>query len=137
MRNIEFNEQVALFKWAELNCVKYPQLKLLNASLNGVRLNNVLAGKRAKDSGMKKGFPDIFLPVANSKYHGLFIEMKRMGGVTSSGERIAKGKVTKEQEWWLNELNTNGYKAVVCYGFYEAKNVILNYLGYEIGVKKC
>ena len=77
MRNIEFNIQKQIFEWANMSIRKYPELKLLNASLNGVKLTSKVAGAKAKQSGMKKGFPDLFLPVARKGFHGLFIELKR------------------------------------------------------------
>ena len=77
MRNIEFNIQKQIFEWANMSIRKYPELKLLNASLNGVKLTSKVAGARAKQGGMKKGFPDLFLPVARKGHHGLFIELKR------------------------------------------------------------
>lgn len=112
----EYANQKMLFEWAKVIENKYPELKLLNASLNGVRLS-IGQAMKAKRAGMKKGYPDIFLPVARGKYHGLFIELKIKGGYP-----------TKEQKWWIDKLNKEGYKACVCYGFEEAKNVILNYL---------
>ena len=112
----EYDNQKALFEWAKLNENKYPELKLLNASLNGVRMR-IGQAMKAKRAGMKKGYPDIFLPVARGDYHGLFIELKVKGNYP-----------TKEQKWWLNELKKQGYKACVCYGFEEARQTILNYL---------
>lgn len=121
----EFHLQKSIFEWANLNLKKYPQLRLLNASMNGVKLTSKQAGMRAKQVGMKKGFPDIFLPVANSYFHGLFIELKRNEIKTFN---IKKGVVTKEQKQWLDDLNAQGYHAVVCYGFAEAIKVIESYL---------
>lgn len=68
--------------------------------------------------GTKAGFPDLFLCIARGGYHGLFIELKTV-----------KGKPTALQQTWLNRLNKQGYKAVVCYGFDEAKEAIKGYLG--------
>lgn len=123
MQNIEYANQVALFEWASIESKKYPCLSLLNASMNGVKLLNIKAGARAKKAGMKKGYPDIFLPVARNGYFGLFIELKRQKTSYSS-----KGTLTAEQKWWLENLNNQGYKAIVCYGFYEARDVILEYI---------
>lgn len=58
---------------------KYPELWLLNGSLNGVRLSIGQAVK-AKRCGEKRGFPDIFLPVARKGFHGLAIELKKKKG---------------------------------------------------------
>jgi len=53
--------------------------------------------------GVKRGVPDVFLPVARGGYHGLWIEMK-----------YGKNKTTSNQKWWLNELKDQGYKTAVC-----------------------
>ena len=95
----EEEDQARLFEWAKLMSNKYPELKLLNASLSGVRLKPGQA-KKAKKLGMVRGFPDIFLPVViPGKYAGLFIELKREKG----------GKLTREQKAWLNALSAHGY----------------------------
>lgn len=125
MFNIEFNIQKQIFEWANLNIKKYPELRLLNSSLNGVKLTSKIAGKKAKLSGMKKGYPDLFLPIAKKDFHGLFIELKRD---ENKALNIKKGVLSKEQKQWINDLNKQGYLAVVCYGFENTKNVILNYL---------
>lgn len=125
MRNIEFNIQKQIFEWANMSIRKYPELKLLNASLNGVKLASKVAGVKAKQSGMKKGFPDLFLPVARKGHHGLFIELKRN---SNEALKIKKGVVSKEQQDWIDELNKQGYLAVVCYGFDSAVCVIAEYL---------
>ena len=111
-------EQEQLFIWAQCNQNKYPDLKLLNGSLCGVRLR---PGQRlkAKRQGMPKGFPDINLPVVCYPWTGLYIELKRVKG----------GVVSKEQKWWLKKLSEQGYYAVVAKGHKEAIKLIKNYLG--------
>jgi hypothetical protein len=54
----EYDEQVAVFEWALLNENRFPELKLMTGSLNGVRLTIGQAVK-AKKTGLKPGFPDI------------------------------------------------------------------------------
>ena len=71
----EFDEQVRIVKWARFWEVKYPELKLLNESANGVHLTKAQAGK-AKAAGMVAGWPDINLPVARGGFIGLYIELK-------------------------------------------------------------
>jgi hypothetical protein len=114
---LEDSEQATLIEWANIFAVKYPELKRLAAIPNGGSRNKAEAAN-LKKQGVKKGFPDLQLPVASGKYHGLFIEMKRIKG----------GKISPEQQDWLDFLNENGYFAVVCYGFQEAKNTIESYL---------
>ena len=50
-------------------------------------------------------------------YPGLYIEMK-----------YGNGRTSKEQREWINKLNEQGYKAVVCNGFEEAKETIEKYI---------
>jgi hypothetical protein len=71
-----------------------------------------------KEQGVRAGVPDIFLPCPNPIHMGLFIEMKRQKG----------GRISEEQSRWIAELNKSGYRAVVAYGFEDAKQIILNYL---------
>jgi hypothetical protein len=113
----EYQEQAKIFKWAALNEKIWPALRLLNASLNGVRLT-IGQAKKAKAAGMKKGFPDLFLPVPRGIYHGLFIELKRVGGP----------KPTKYQRQWLEDLVSEGYDCYCCRGSDAAIATIKSYL---------
>lgn len=126
MKMIEADEQAALFRWAEAFKDDYPGLELLNGSLNGVKLF-VGQAVKAKKAGMKKGFPDISLPVPRGGYHGLFIELKIKAYRNIKGKMVHP-KVSGEQLWWLDQLKEMGYRAVVCYGFDEAKVEIVGYL---------
>lgn len=74
---------------------------------------NAAEAMHLKQQGVKPGVPDLFVPVPHSKYAGLFIEMKAQ-----------KGRVSEYQKTWLSLLNRNGYLAVVCYGFEEARNTL-------------
>ena len=112
--------QSELMKWAKELSVVYPELELINASLNGIvttpRIKSMM-----KAQGMKNGYPDIFLPVARnvngSLSHGLYIELKQ-----------ENGRPTEEQLWWNERLNAEGYIAVFCYGLDDARKIICNYL---------
>lgn len=121
-RALERQEQAALFQWAAVEANRDPRLKLLNASQNGMRTTPQQA-KRAKDCGMKKGYPDVFLPVAAGGWHGLFIELKRKGGVPSD--------VSKEQREWIWNLVEQDYQAVVAFGWEDAVTLIQEYLGHK------
>lgn len=116
----ELQEQIAVFNWVNLMTRKYPMLKYMNASLNGVRLT-IGQATLAKKSGMVKGYPDIFLPVRNETYNGLFIELKR----------VKNGVVSPEQKDFISFLNSQGYLAVVCKGSQEAIEAIQTYLNLD------
>lgn len=124
-QNREQELQIAIFSWANYNLKKYPELKLLNSSLNGVFIINKLHSYHAKLSGMKKGYPDMFLPVARCGYHGLFIELKIK---QNKDMKISKGRLTDEQKQWLQDLNNQGYLAVASYGYDSTIELIENYL---------
>ena len=113
----ENQEQAALFEWAEAASGKYPELRLLHAIPNG-GLRDARTAVTLQRTGVKPGVPDICLPVPRGGYGALYIELKRVkGGVMSANQRI-----------WLNLLNANGNRAVVCRGWLEARDTILNYL---------
>jgi len=123
----EHQEQVALFTWARIMSGRQPELKLLYAVPNGAfmggetaqaKLRGIQRYRKLEAEGLKKGVPDICLPCARQGFHGLYIELKRIKG----------GTVSHEQKEWLSALNTEGYKAVVCRGFDEAREIIEEYL---------
>ena len=111
----EAAEQENVIKWARDNEKTYPFLWMLHSSLNGVKLSKMQAGK-AKQQGMLSGVPDLFLPVKNSYFSGLYIEMKS-----------AKGRVSVEQSRYLKCAAENGYSVVVCYSANEAIKRIEDY----------
>lgn len=118
---MEHEIQCALFRWAQDNLGKYPELALMHASLEGVRLPIGLA-KKMKAAGMRPGFPDIILDVARGGYHGFRLELKTQ-----------KGKVSKAQALVHQALKNEGYCVVVAYGFNEAVEAIKNYVDKSAG----
>lgn len=147
----EHSEQVEVFRWA--NEIAYagfnlvlsnaekpydktklepvPVLHLMHAIPNGgARGNdtqtNKIRGAMLKAEGVKKGVPDIFLPVPLNGYHGLYIEMK-------VADR-KKGRPSKEQEQFLDSVGKLGYAYAICYGADEAKFAICNYFGYQYAI---
>ena len=122
----EGQEQEIIFKWADLQTAIMPELKLLNGSLNGVKLS-IGSAMKAKRQGMRKGYPDIALPIARAGYHGLFIELKKDKG----------GRPSKEQKEWLAELNRQGYLALCIHGSKLSIDVIKMYLrGDSVGLSR-
>lgn len=113
----EDTEQAHIFVWAAWARNKYPELDLMHHIPNGGKRSKSEAA-RFKAQGVKAGVPDIFLPCARGGYHGLYIELKRTKG----------GKLSAAQKEWIDALRGQGYKVIVCYGFDEAREVIINYL---------
>lgn len=113
----EDTEQAHIFVWAGWARGKYPELDLMHHIPNGGKRSKPEAA-RFKAQGVKAGVPDIFLPCARGGYHGLYIELKRTKG----------GKISAAQKEWIDALRGQGYKVIVCYGFDEAREVIISYL---------
>ena len=121
MRNntpLESAEQVALFRWAAYASGTHPELKNLYHVPNGGTRDRREA-HNLRLQGVKSGVPDICLDWPGSGYHGLRIELKRTKG----------GRLSDDQKDWLERLNRAGYRAVVCYGWDEARREIEEYLG--------
>lgn len=112
----ESTEQQALFEWAEIASRKTPELKLMYAVPNGGK-RSITTAARLKKEGVKPGVPDICLPVPHGRYHGLYIEMK-----------IDRNKPSVNQRWWIEQLQRQGYKVNVCYGWGEAVKAITEYM---------
>ena len=116
MRQDEHQEQVTLFAWARLVESRYPELALLFAVPNG-GARNVVTGQRLKQEGVKRGVPDVWLPVARGGYHGLVIELK-----------AGRGQPSAEQKAWLKALAAQGWLARVCVGCESARELLVQYL---------
>lgn len=116
----EHQEQVALFRWIGLNLKKHPQLRYAFAIPNGGKRDMGTAMK-LKREGVKKGVPDIFLPVIKLYPFcgGLWIELKRP---------LPRGKVSREQHDWILYLKNEGYRAEACWGWEEARDLMIKYL---------
>lgn len=139
----ESAHQKALMIWAAMNAHNDERLKLLFAIPNGGERNKIVAAGM-KAEGVRSGVPDLCLPVPKFETHhcnqyapsqqmvcaGLYIEMKR------PSERLKRrpehkwdtGGVKPNQVDWLNALEAQGYKCVVCYHWYEAASEIKMYL---------
>ncbi len=110
----EQNEQVTLMQWLK---IKHKSAELVTtASANGGS-RNVKEAANLKRSGVKAGYPDLFVAVPSAGFHGLFIEYKTKTGTLQANQRE-----------WLCRLNDNGYLAVCCKGLDEAMTLINAYL---------
>ena len=121
-RMSESAHQRAIFKWTQQPHIrqKWPDLKLLfhvkNETTEGARQVAV-----DRSSGVKRGVPDLCLPVARRGYHSLWVELKN-----------ETGRPSKEQKWWIEELGKQGCKASICHGWQEAVRLIEWYMSDEV-----
>lgn len=111
-------EQECVIRWTQQPTIrsKYPELKLLYHIPNE-RKCSAQEGARLKRMGVKSGVPDLCLPVAKGKHHGLYIELK-----------TKTGKLSDNQKWWQAELSRQDYLSAVCYGWEVAVKVLADYL---------
>lgn len=121
----ESQEQQMLFRWASLQRGRYPELALLYHIPNGGSRGKAEAG-RLRAEGVKAGVPDICLPAARGKWHGMYIELKRRDG----------GRVSPQQTAWIEALIREGYCAGICRGWEEAARMIVRYLQEENACEK-
>jgi hypothetical protein len=116
----EADHQYTIFAWRDLQLTRYPELALMFATLNGIKMSPGMA-KKAKCMGqLNKGLPDIFLLVRRGSFCGLAIELKDAGG-----------KATPEQADWLQALRDQGYWAKLCWGCDDAIRTIEAYMALE------
>lgn len=113
-------EQMRLIVWTQRPEVRerYPNLKLLYHVPNE-RKCTPAQGQALKRMGVKRGVPDLCLPVPSGKAHGLYIELKSM---------TKSARASDAQLWWMDELVAQGYAVAMCRGWEAARDVIVDYM---------
>lgn len=110
----EHKHQVAFFRWFRM---QYPDV-IAYAIPNGGQRHPAVA-KKLRDEGVLAGVPDVF--IADGK-PGLYIEMKNPD----------KGKLSKTQQEVIDKLIKVGYVVMVCFGWEEARSVVIDYFNQGI-----
>lgn len=117
MKKSETTEQIILFQWAERTKDIIPALALIYHVPNEGKRSN---GGILKAAGLKKGVPDVCLPVPSGGFHSLYIELK-----------YGRNKTTEEQDAYMELLRQQGNETAVCYSAQDAKDKILDYLSMD------
>ena len=119
----EAQHQAMVLKWTQQATIraKWPELSLLFHVPNE-RHCTPQQGKNLQRMGVKRGVPDLCLPVPRGQYNGLFIEMK-----------TESGRTTDDQEWWGERLLAQGYMWEVCHGWESAVRVLEWYMTLKDG----
>lgn len=125
----EDGHQVVLFHWCDLAKGKYPELAWLYAVPNGGLRSKAVAGK-LKAGGVKAGVLDLHLDVARKGFHGLRIELKvpEVRAIPGVTKRTPPGRISPEQQAWIDHHIEQGYNARVAYGWTEAMEILVGYL---------
>lgn len=122
-RLTESQHQINVMKWKQQPSImeKWPELALL-FHIPNERHCTPQQGKTLQRMGVRRGVPDLCLPVSRGRYHGLWIEMKTETGTT-----------TGDQDWWGEQLLNQGYMWEVCHGWTSAVRVLEWYLSLPAG----
>lgn len=109
----EHTHQVALIRWCDASQL-VRERRLMYAIPNAGKRTN---GPVLVAEGLRKGFPDLCLPVPRYGSGALYIEMK-----------MPKGRVSPEQAIWLQDLEDAGNTTLACFGWNEARQAVKDYL---------
>ena len=104
----EHDEQVMFIKAFE---ERWPEYRIL-AIPNGARTNSMQQAAKLKREGLRAGVPDLFIPALN-----VWVEMK-----------TPHGKVSAEQQDWIEYLNSIGHIVIVGYGARDAFGKLLYFI---------
>ena len=120
----EHAEQSAVVDWAQAHIGKWPELDWLYAIINGIplpgsMLQRVRIINYMKAEGLKPGVADLCLPSARGGYFGMYLELKKKGGVIREG-----------QGEFLAFVSEQGYFDSVCYSADEAIEILTTYLNW-------
>lgn len=114
---LETIEQINLYSWIRTR----PDLEPFSFHIANERKCTLSYGGTLKRMGVKSGVSDMFIGVPTKKHHGMWLELK-----------AGNNKVTTNQRVFLRDMSANGYYAVACWGFEEAKQAILDYLDEKV-----
>ena len=128
MKHEEYNIQKSVCQYLE---IQFPDILFLSDTIANVKLT-MFQGARNK-AIQKDGFkcPDLLILQPNTKFKGLFIELKIKSPFKKNGE-LFKNEHLEGQQKAIDKLNELGYFACFSVGFDETKNVIDKYLSNKI-----
>lgn len=95
----------------------YPETEWMFAIPNGGKRDSRTAA-RMKAEGVKAGVPDICLPSPVGDFAGMYIELK-----------VGDNQPSNDQNKWHMALSRASYVVKLCYGWEEARDEIITYLG--------
>jgi hypothetical protein len=125
---LESFHQMAIVRYAGYLKLKQYENKFLGDFL--IKINNegkksLYQGARDKRLGIKAGVSDLFLAIPNKNYHGMWIEVKREGGL-----------ITKKQHEWFGKMQIMNYYTTIVYNLDDFIKEVNFYLGDAVKNKK-
>lgn len=116
----EYIIQVRYINWCHRRALTNESWKVVHHIPNGGN-RSAREGQRFKLMGVVAGIPDVFVPIPNDVYHGLYIEFKN-----------DRGSVSKVQKEVHRIIRGNGYYVAVCRSTEEAIEVTKKYEANEL-----
>ena len=113
---------------ADYLVIHYPEVVFHSDFGSGTKLSFYQASMQKRQNGGRRAWPDMFIAKPNSKYSGLFIELKRDGTRIKKKNGMFASEHIAEQAKILDRLKSQGYSAEFAVGFNEAKRIIDAYL---------
>jgi len=117
----EHDIQVSVIQWSLFARNQFPDLDMLYAIPNGGD-RDVRVGMKLKAEGVRRGVPDLHLPVPRGVHPSLYIEIK-----------TKKGQLSSDQRWWMERLLLTGHAWVLCRTLDEAIDSFTAYLSLGLG----
>ena len=115
-RNDEHKIQASAIKALAFLETALPELALLHAIPNGGARDEI-TGAMLKREGVKRGIPDLHLPVARHGFHSLYIEVK-----------TPKGALSKVQREMIEKLQAAGNAVYICRSATDIVQTVRDYL---------
>lgn len=110
----EDREQINVVTWFKYS---YRKFKDDIHHIANQRQCSIQRGRQLKKMGVTKGISDLLIAVPRNNKCGLWLELK-----------TAKGRLSKEQQLFLERKNKMGYVAVAAWGQDAAMRIIKAYL---------
>jgi len=123
-------EQAAVIAWAQSKLRDWPELKFLFHTPNGGARNVVVAGQ-LKAMGVKRGVPDLLLPLVCWIYKddaGVVGGVKHVRNGLAVEMKSDTGALTPEQKEWFAHLTAQGWVCTVARSAEEAITALASYL---------
>lgn len=132
MKRLEDAEQIAFIDWCDHQAGKWPELadrySIGNGAFFGGTDGRVFAYvKKMKAMGQNPGVPDVCIPAPKGIYHSLYLEFKKPGVMGKRGKAIGMGKVSPEQQGFIDRLRARGFRCEVVYSSTQAIQITREY----------
>lgn len=114
-RSEESSHQKAFFQWLTL---WDKNVRALTFHIPNGGSRHAFEARSLKAQGVTAGVPDIFCAIPTKDFSGLWIELKS-----------TKGALTEKQKIMGNLLRRSGYQCYVAYSWFEARDMLIHYLG--------